>query len=147
MEFRTCLATAFLLAATFIPWALSQQAVPPRPPCSDGAQLEIVDPLALRGELPVVSCAPGDGTRAPRGAAGLLFGRRIDVNAATVEELQALPEVGPGRARRIAAERDRGGAFRSLADLRRVQGLGSKRLRSLADWAVVEARARDPSEM
>jgi len=147
MEFKTCLAAAILLGATFIPWALSLQEAPARPTCSDHAQREILDPLALRGALPVVSCTAGAGGRAPRGAAGLLLGRRIDINEATVDELQALPEVGPGRARRIAAEREGGGAFRSVADLRRVPGLGSRRLRSLTDWAVVEARARDPSEM
>lgn len=56
----------------------------------------------------------------------------IDPNAATEEELTALPGVGPALARRIIAARA-DGAFRSADDLRRVPGIGPamvERLRS-----------------
>ncbi len=51
-------------------------------------------------------------------------GERIDVNAAPVDELDRLPGVGAALAARIVAERERGGAFDSAADLRTVPGLG-----------------------
>ena len=49
------------------------------------------------------------------------------LNAASAVELERVPGLGPKRARAIAAERDRGGAFESLQALaRRVPGIGPK---------------------
>lgn len=45
------------------------------------------------------------------------------LNRAGVEELDALPGIGPARARAIVAFRDSAGPFRHVADLRRVPGL------------------------
>lgn len=59
-------------------------------------------------------------------------GERIDPNSAPEEELDRLPGVGPGLARRIVAAREAGGPFRSLEDLMRVQGIGPSTLRRLA---------------
>jgi len=128
MEPRTCLAALALLALTFLPAALSKRSDPAATGCDDRLLLERIDPLALRGALPVVGCGGG---RAPRGAAALLLGHPIDLSDATAAELEALPGIGPGRARRIAAH----APYRSLADLRRVPGLGTKRIAALAGWA------------
>ena len=54
-------------------------------------------------------------------------GRRINVNTATVAELEALPGVGPAIARRIAEGRP----YRSVNDLERVRGIGPKRLEEI----------------
>jgi competence protein ComEA len=51
----------------------------------------------------------------------------IDVNAAGVAELQRLPGVGPALAQRIVEARTEK-PFRSVNDLRRVRGIGSKTL-------------------
>lgn len=59
-------------------------------------------------------------------------GERIDPNTAPADELERLPRVGPALARRIIAERERGGAFRTLADLDRVTGIGERTLEMLA---------------
>lgn len=48
----------------------------------------------------------------------------VEINLASVEELQALPGVGPTRAMAIVLERVRHGPFRRLADLQRVDGIG-----------------------
>ena len=57
---------------------------------------------------------------------------RIDVNRASVAELQALPGVGPSRAEAVVLERIRGGPFVGLEDLGRVHGFGGATLRGLA---------------
>ena len=54
-------------------------------------------------------------------------GNRIDLNTATVSELEALPGIGPVIAARIVAHRDRAGMFRSIGQLRDVGGIGPKR--------------------
>ncbi|HEX4611060.1 MAG TPA: helix-hairpin-helix domain-containing protein [Urbifossiella sp.] len=57
----------------------------------------------------------------------------IDVNAASAEELQRLPGVGPVMAGAIAAGRP----FRSVNDLDRVRGIGTKTLEKLRPLVVV----------
>lgn len=57
---------------------------------------------------------------------------RIDVNAASADELDRLPGVGPALAARLVAERERGGAYDSAADLRAVSGMGAALLTRLA---------------
>ncbi|HYG41371.1 MAG TPA: DUF655 domain-containing protein [Bordetella sp.] len=56
----------------------------------------------------------------------------LDVNAASVEQLQTLRGVGPRTAQVIVQERERAGPFESLQDLSdRVRGIGQKRLEGL----------------
>jgi competence ComEA-like helix-hairpin-helix protein len=49
---------------------------------------------------------------------------RIDLNTASVAELQRLPGIGPVAAGRIVDEREAGGPFRTVGDLVRVAGFG-----------------------
>ncbi|MBN9118279.1 MAG: helix-hairpin-helix domain-containing protein [Planctomycetes bacterium] len=60
----------------------------------------------------------------------------IDVNAASVEELQRLPGVGPVTAQAIVAARSRA-PFRSVNDLDRVKGIGPKTLEKLRPFVAV----------
>ena len=50
----------------------------------------------------------------------------VDLNAASIEELQRLPKVGPTLAHRIVEYRGRA-RFQSADDLRKVSGIGSKK--------------------
>ncbi len=79
---------------------------------------------------------PGEGAR--QGADG-----PVDLNRAGIGELARLPGVGPSLARRIVEERERGGAFDSPEALRRVYGLGPRKLIALRGL-VVAARADAP---
>ncbi|MBP6572141.1 MAG: helix-hairpin-helix domain-containing protein, partial [Gemmatimonadales bacterium] len=56
----------------------------------------------------------------------------FDPNRAGVAEWDALPGIGPTRAKAIVAFRDSAGPFRRLDDLRRVPGLPASVLRGLA---------------
>ena len=56
----------------------------------------------------------------------------VNLNTATQAELEALPGVGPGLAKRIIAAREQK-PFASLADLDRVSGVGPKLLEKLRD--------------
>lgn len=62
---------------------------------------------------------------------------RLDVNAATVQELQLLPGVGPALANRIIAEREERGPFLSVDDLRRVRGVGERTVMGLRDAVAI----------
>ncbi len=61
----------------------------------------------------------------------------VDINTAGVEELQRLPGIGPGLARRIIDDREANGPFREPAELTRVFGIGEGRFRQLEDLVTV----------
>mgnify|MGYP001574659476 CR=1 FL=1 len=64
--------------------------------------------------------------------------KRVDVNAATVAELERLPQVGPILAHRIVAYRQRHGRFRTPEELGQVEGIGPKTSGALADYVTTD---------
>ncbi|WP_079110495.1 ComEA family DNA-binding protein [Streptomyces roseifaciens] len=94
----------------------------------DGEQIVVgaPGPAAAPG-VPGASAAPG----APAGAGGPAPGVPLSLNAATAEQLDALPGVGPVLARHILDYRTQHGGFRSVEELRRVNGIGSRRFTDL----------------
>jgi competence protein ComEA len=71
---------------------------------------------------PAVPAAPGS-PAAPEGP--------IDLNGATVEQLDGLPGIGPVMAAAIIAWRDANGGFTSVDQLGDVDGIGPARLEKL----------------
>jgi competence protein ComEA len=60
-------------------------------------------------------------------------GVRVNVNTATIDELDSLPEIGPSLAADIIAYREANGPFASLEDLDQVPGIGPVVLDAIAD--------------
>jgi competence protein ComEA len=61
---------------------------------------------------------------APREPVGGPPTTQINVNTATVEQLQTLPGIGPSKAQAIVDDRTQNGPFSSCAELTRVAGIG-----------------------
>jgi competence protein ComEA len=101
------------------------------------AQIELVN-LAARiadGEQIVV---PRRGLGAPVGAAGAAAGVTaatgpVHLNSATLEQLDALPGVGPVTAQKILDYRQKHGSFGSVDELDAIAGIGPARLGTLRD--------------
>jgi competence protein ComEA len=75
---------------------------------------------------------------APGGGAGAVGGGGlVDLNAAGVAELDALPGIGPVLAQRIVDHRSRHGAFRSVEELDDVPGIGPATSAELAELVTV----------
>lgn len=89
----------------------------------DGEQVVVGAPPG-----PLVSGAPGGGGTGGRGgpAAG-----PVSLNSATVEQLDTLPGVGPVLAQHILDYRAQHGGFRSIDELREVNGIGDRRFADL----------------
>jgi competence protein ComEA len=85
-------------------------------PVVDGEQLVVL----ARGQGPAVAAPPAPGGTVTSGAPGT----PIDLNSATLEQLDTLPGVGPVLAQRILDWRSEHGRFGSTDELREVSGIG-----------------------
>ncbi|MEB0001641.1 helix-hairpin-helix domain-containing protein [Cryobacterium sp. 10S3] len=77
------------------------------------------------------------GSAAGSGGAAGLPAVKINLNRATVSELDALPRIGPAMAQRIVDYRSANGPFAAIEDLRNVTGIGDKTFEALKDLVTV----------
>jgi competence protein ComEA len=90
------------------------------------------------GELVVIGATPPPGAvDAGSGGGAGAPGGKVNLNSATLTQLETLPGVGPVLAQHIVDYRTKHGGFRSVADLRQVDGVGDTRYAQLKD--LVEA--------
>jgi len=61
----------------------------------------------------------------------------VNINAATSEELQLVPGIGPSTAEKILQMRKSYGPFKSVDDLLAIRGLGPKRLDKMRKYLTV----------
>jgi competence protein ComEA len=87
------------------------------------------------GELIVVGAPPVPAGGAP-GAAGPAGGQ-VNLNSATLAELQTLPGIGAVLAQRILDYRTAHGQFQSVNELRQVDGIGTATFNKLKDKVTV----------
>lgn len=59
------------------------------------------------------------------------MGNQINLNTATVTDLQKLTGIGPKKAAKIIEYREQSGKFKSVDDLKQVTGIGDKTLATL----------------
>jgi competence protein ComEA len=92
---------------------------------SDGERVYV----PRRGEVVVadVSSATGDGRSTGP----------VNLNTATLAQLDALPGIGPSTAQAIIDERTRRGGFRAVDDLLDVRGIGPAKLDAIRDLVTV----------
>jgi competence protein ComEA len=63
--------------------------------------------------------------------------RPVDLNAATVKQLEELPGVGPTVAKAIVEFRAKSGPFRRVEDLLAIRGISETKLKKLRPYIVI----------
>jgi len=116
------------------------------------ARLVLSDASRPPGEVRLLGASTGSAALARRDSLVRLArplgpGERIDADRASAQELQRLPGVGTGLARRIVEERNRSGPFGDTAALGQVPGIGPAKLKRMAPNLAFSAppRARAPA--
>ncbi|MCX7838495.1 MAG: helix-hairpin-helix domain-containing protein [Anaerolineae bacterium] len=97
---------------------------------NDGEQLYV----PRQGEttpIPTASTARGvpTATRVPS---------KININTATVAELDTLPGIGPALAQRIVDYRTQNGDFKTIEDIKKVRGIGDALFNQIKDLITVQ---------
>ncbi|MFE0949921.1 helix-hairpin-helix domain-containing protein [Streptomyces mutabilis] len=93
----------------------------------DGEQVIVGAPAQATGAVPGGTAPGGPGGA----AAGAAPAAPVSLNTATADQLDTLPGVGPVLAQHIIDYRARHGGFRSVDELREVNGIGERRFADL----------------
>ncbi len=100
--------------------------------------LQHADALAISNDQQVKPAAPSppDSPQHARSASVAAAQHAINLNTATIDQLDALPGVGPATARAITEARARN-RFTSVDDLLEVKGIGEKKLERIRPYVAV----------
>jgi competence protein ComEA len=77
-------------------------------------------------------------SRAPESSGAAAGGGLININTATLEQLDSLPGIGPAIAQRIIDYREKVGGFKAVEEITEVSGIGEATLAKIKDLITVQ---------
>jgi competence protein ComEA len=102
---------------------------------NDGEQVAVGVPAAP--DAAPAAGPPGPGAAAPAAGGPSAPAGRIDLNAASADQLDGLPGIGPVTVQRILEWRTRNGRFSQVEQLREIEGIGERRFAQLRELVTV----------
>jgi competence protein ComEA len=91
-------------------------------------------PAPVAGGAAKAKAATSEKSEAPK----LAPGTKININTASAEELDKLPEIGPVKAQAIVEYRKANGPFKSAEDIEKVKGIKEGTFAKIKDFIVVK---------
>jgi len=118
---------------------LKRSAAPSQAPPPQASPKAVVEPAstetspaaAAEASTPAPTLMPADTSGASASNSGPTNDGKLDLNLATVAELEGLPGIGPSKAEAIAAYRKAKGRFNAVDELLNVKGIGPKMFEKL----------------
>lgn len=134
-----------LSAVVFLSWLGARSAESTTPPSGelDPKLSSLVTMAATPVRSAIVETASKDAGTEAGASRGILADGRVVLNEADAQELCQLPGVGPSRAEKIIALRNRLGRFQSIRQLLRIRGIGPRTLKRLRPRLVLDAPSGD----
>ena len=136
---RGALWLALLLVALGLPWGDTSFS------SGEGAGCLAAERAAVEGRTTLVSCSDASvaeaGGAVLRGPARWLFGERVALDTARASWLEAIPGIGPARAR-VIVDAQRAAPLASVRELERLPGIGPATRRVLEAWLAPVASKR-----
>ncbi len=102
-----------------------------------GGRMTMSNTFTITSEIPQKTAAPV-GIIAPTVSEDPKTEFPININTAAVEDLMLLPSIGKTRAENIIKHREKNGAFRSVADIMEVSGIGPSIYDGIRDLIAVD---------
>jgi competence protein ComEA len=102
----------------------------------DGQQV-LVPEKGQAAVAPATASAAGAGSSTGAGLAAAPAGGLVNINTATLEQLDALQGVGPSTAQKIIDYRTANGPFSSIDDIKNVSGIGDAKFAAMKDAITV----------
>ncbi len=65
---------------------------------------------------------------------------KVNINTADQKTLEALPGLGPAKAKAVIEHREKNGAFKTVDDLKGVSGIGDKTMEELKDKVTIDGK-------
>jgi len=70
----------------------------------------------------------------------------VDLNSASVAELQAVPGIGPATAEAIVNFREKSGRFKRVEDVLAIRGISKQKLEAMRPYVTVNPSGPDPKK-
>ena len=103
-------------------------------PLTDGQQVVVPSNSQPTAPAPATGATqpPASNPSAPSSS------NKVNINTATAEELEALPEIGPATAAKIVDYRTAHGPFKTIEEITAVKGIGPATFETIKDLITVE---------